>query len=286
VTPIGHLTEEQLSAVVEHEAGPAATGHLAACPECAARLSDWQASVDQLRVPVAVPVAAKEEAVAAALAASGDLLDATARFDDERARRAGRNERWKALSWVAAAAVVVAAAGFGLSHLSSSHSASTSSGASRATSPAPAVPAAPTSLTSPVPTAASSSGAALPQGTTSAGATHSPGLGIDFGTLTGPADVTQQVRVALARLNAAGPAALNPTARAPTTMAPAFGSESPNCAFPSSGPGSAAQGRLLLAGRAVYRSAPAVIYVVADGSARTAIVYQAANCRILLQVPV
>jgi hypothetical protein len=283
VTPIGHLTEEQLSAAVEHEADPAATRHLASCPECAARLSDWQASVDQLRVPVAVPVAAKAEAVAAALAASADLLDATARLDDERARRAGRNERWKALSWVAAAAVVVAAAGFGLSQLSSSPTESTSSTGSPATSPAPA---AATSRTSPAPTAVASSGSESVQGTAAASAAPSARPAIDLGTLTGPVDVTQKVRVALARLNAPGPAALNPTATGPTTTAPAFGSASPNCALPSSGPGSAAGGRLLLAGRAVYRSTPAVIYVVADGSNRTAIVYQADNCRTLLQVPV
>jgi hypothetical protein len=283
VTPAEHLTEEQMSAAVEHEAAPAVTGHLAACPECAARLSDWQASVDQLRVPVAVPAAAREEAVAAALARSGDLLEATARADDERARRAGWNERWKALSWVAAAAVVVAAAGFGLSQLSASQTESTSSGARPTTSQPTAGPA---SSTRPAPAAASSSGTASAQGPTAAGAAQSARPAMDLGTLTGPAEVTQQVRVALARLNTLGPAAMNPTATAPTTTTPAFGSASPTCALPSSGPGSAAQGRLLLVGRAVYRSTPAVIYVVADGSTRTAIVYQAADCRILLRVAV
>ncbi len=281
--PVEHLSEEDLSALVDGSpVGVEAAGHAAACPECAARLSRWQASRARLGEAVPVPAGARDAAVGAALGASGSMMDAIARLDDERARSRRGYERWKVLSRVAAAAVVMSAAGFGLSRLSSSSPKAASSAPAAAGSPTSSAASAgrgsgPSAQAGHGPAVGSAAGPAV-------GSAAGPAVGsappVSLGVLSGPADLTRAVRAALDSGSYQG-AGSSPTTGSFKTAEPAANAPA-LCRAPVVGTGS----HLLLVGDAVYQHTPAVVYVVQTGAARIATVYGDSDCRILLRTAV
>lgn len=280
----GHLTDEELSALVDRptrtdgaaNAGGEAAGHLAVCVECTARLALWRSSIDRLGAPVVVPADARAAAVAEAMEASADMLDRVARIEDQRRLERRRYERWKVLSRGAAAVVVVAAAGYGLSRVAA-HSGSSKAASDSASTAASARPSAGAS-------ARASAGASSPAGSGSSARPSVPSY--QFGTLTGVAGVERAVRSALAGFESPMAGGNGASAKATPTVGSSDQSSGSQCAPPTTNSGGSGSTRLLLVGHGVYRSTPAVIDVVQTGAVRTAIVYRASSCQVLARIAI
>ena len=273
-----HLTDEELSELVDGLAGPEVEGHVADCPSCAARLDGWRSVSARLAAlagsSASVPASARrDEAVAAAMAAKGgDAWSGIA---------TGGGRPWRSLrplSAAAAAVVVVAGIAVGVAHLDHGGAKSTRQAGG------------PTSVTS----------AAGPASASAAG----PAGRQSLGTLNGPASVATAVDRALrgaavapfapsaspaAGSGAAGPASSGAGAGSPVPArskpadVPAAGL-TPACPdtarlFPGVSP------QLLLAVDGVYNGTPAHVYAYQAGGIRRAVVVAANGCALLADVP-
>lgn len=273
--PERHLSDEDLSDLVDGMGGAEAEEHARECPSCGARLDGWSAMSRRLSGLASAgsgesgpagsvgsePAGRREEAVAAALAAGPP--------------RSARH--LKAFSALAAAAAVVIAVGFGVAHLAEGSGAKSASGTSSAASGS-----------------ASGSGSAggpgfpVASGTSASAAGSGGQVGSQLGALSGPA----AVKAAVDRmLGAAQPAAASPSFGA--EAGPAVGSSSSalspgtGAACPDTGrlfPGSSAQ--LLAKAGAVYRATPATVYVYRVGAGRRAVVVDQRTCAVLADVAV
>lgn len=242
-----HLSEEELSDLVDGQAGPDATQHAAECAACAARLDGWRSistGLASLRDRTPVPAGRRAEAVSAALDASGGA-----------GRRPGRYLR--PVSAAAAAAAVVVGIGFGLAELGHSGSVKSSS------------------------SAATTSGAAA------SGSRPGVPSAVNLGVLGGSTDVSAAVDRVLgsggfAKASAPGTAA-NSSGAASSEMTPSAGATS--CVdtgrlFAGSSP------RLILTAGALYRGTQSVVYVYQVGASRWAVVTDARTCAVLAEVKV
>lgn len=275
--PEGHLTEEELSDLVDGVAAREVVDHARHCPSCSARLDGWRATVAGLAAGVAVPADLRERAIAAALGSglegrAGESTPAGA-SPLPRGRRDGRQVRL--IGALAAAAVVVAAAGLALSHAGGSgggsvagtNAASHAAGSSAAAGPS------------------SGSGSAAAPG---AFAPAAPVREPDLGSVSGPSALAEALRPLLGRPQPtadSGSALTAPYPAGSPSSAAAAAPTTPGCP-PVDRLFAGAQPRLLLRATAVYRSVPAAVYVYQVGQQRRAVVVARSGCAVLAQVPV
>ena len=278
-SPGGHLTEEELSDLVDGVAAAGVVDHAHHCPSCSARLDGWRATVAGLATGVAAPPDRRERAVAVALErgregragvspSSGASPLSTGRWGGRRVRLVGA---------LAAAAVVVAAAGLALSQAGGSgggsvagtNAASRAAGSSAAAGPS---------------SGSGSSGAAAPGAFAPAAPVREP----DLGSLSGPSALAGALRPFLSRPQ--------PSADSGSALAGPYPTGSPSSAAaaapttlgcpPVDRLFAGAPSQLLLRATALYRSVPAAVYVYQVGQQRRAVVVALSGCAVLAQVPV
>lgn len=275
VHPDPHLSDEQLSDLLDGPGDPVTVEHLSACPACSSRLEGWAAVASALGAAVAIPPDCREAAVAAALA-GGSRAPAPAPVW----------MRGRVLGVVAAAAAVIVAVAVGLSQIGGSGGAhrTTASGSGSRSS----VSGAAGSVASPVtanlgpldgPGAVATAvdralGPAGPAaGSTGSGTSGSGTTGVSSATAAAPTASGSAVQ------GASGASAAS--AAAPVIAVPA---PAPACAAPTRlfAPGTT---QLLLEGPATYRGVAAEVFAYRVGSARRAVVLSRASCAVLAQVP-
>jgi hypothetical protein len=270
-----HLTASELSALIDGDSDVGPRSHIESCRSCEERLQTWRRSLGRL-ADVPVPPDLREQAVGAALASAAAPADGV-----EGPNAAKRRRHPGPVAWAAAAAMVVAGAGFGLSQLSGPvhHSAATSAS------------------TSPVVRGGASEGAAASTGgPPSAGSGGSEGSGsavagsasasnspapaapaADLGVVAGPAALVRVVDAALAGKQAV---------LGPSQGAAAPDSASGACPVPAGlFPAGDVPVRVLVAS-AVYQGRPATVAVWQAGGARRAVVFEGSRCALLAEVEV
>lgn len=243
-----HLSDEELSDLVDGSADAEVEDHAQVCASCASRLDGLRVVSQRLaglRATSTPHPVRRDEAVAAALDAAPTP------------RAPGRY--LKPLSGVAAAAAVIVAIGFGVAHAGHDQSEKT---ASNSGSPA-----------------SSSGPAGRPQAAAPAVST--------LGTLAGPSDVVSSVDRALSlsqsKSQLGGPATAGGSAAATANGAGA----APAVTCPDTDRIFGVQSaRLLLSADAVYQGAPARVLVYQVGSGRRAVVLDSRTCTVLAQVSV
>jgi hypothetical protein len=291
VTP--HLTDDELSDALDGRSSP----HVAVCAECSTRLEMWRAAQARLRAPVVVPESARDQAVAAVLAASGEAVGGRR----GRAARRGRGPARRLTgSWAAAAAVVVviaAVVGLGVGLAGQRHHRQVS---------ASSVPAAggpdlgavdgPSQLAAAVrrafPPGTSSSGGSTLGGSAGSGAVggssgsvsageETGGSGTAFGsagagTVPGPTG-----RPPAANGQRSASTTLAPAVITPATVSPPITLASGTCGLPRG-----TRGSIVFVGTVEYRTVPARVVLVQAGSAEQAIVQSESGCRLLAVVAI
>ncbi|HET6963891.1 MAG TPA: hypothetical protein VFH58_03905 [Acidimicrobiales bacterium] len=315
-----HLGDEDLSELVDGLGSPEAMTHVAACDSCQARRDQWRGNAARLRSPVVAPPGRREEAVAAALAAVGAGVGSeggTGGSGSIRSPggpgRAGREpgRRARTLAGLAAAAVVVAGAGVGLSQLhgSSRNSSSTASGGSAA---APSAASAGAGGAGGAPARSQAGSRALlslgpldstpalvaavdralsPSGPASSGAQSSGGAAAvtvpsaSSGTAeAGGGSTASSPTAGSVAVPSVGQAGANQFAPGPTVATPTTAPGS--CGVPARLFPSGSQPRLLMEATAEYRKVPAEVFVFQVGAGRRAVVLATADCAVLAQAAV
>jgi hypothetical protein len=272
---VRHLNEEELSDLVDGVGGAdgvpgeaadgVAADHVAACPECRARVDVRRRIRARLAAGGPVPEGRREEAVAAAMEAAPSFRGG---------RRPPRRRSGRALAGAGlAAAAAVAALAIGLTRTGGSGPAHVS-----------ARPPTTVARNSGVPTASGASGAAASGAASSVSAgSGSAGSGSSFGAAgpsaaapvesLGAIDSPQSLVAAVQRaLGSQQPVVPQPATR----YAPA------SCQVPPKDLGSA-NPPLLLQATAVYRSTPVVVYVYRVGNQRRAYGLDTRTCSLLVE---
>jgi len=270
VTHPGHLSDEELSDLVDGTGRPEVADHAAACAACSSRLDGWRVTVARLRLsaPSPAPAGAREAAVGAALAA----------VPFPALPEAGRRRRQWAAGLAAAAAVaglVVAGTqmvGIGHStHPTATRTATQAAGSSTTDRVRLGVLDSPQAVGTAVQRALSVR--SLVGGSSSADAS-SVAAGRGSGAVASGAQATSGAAGGVGPV----PATAAVPATAPVLATPALpdGCRLPGSVVPA---GSA----LLLAGDAVYRGVPAQVYAFWTGHQAVAVVIRQAGCALLAQ---
>jgi hypothetical protein len=266
VPPRPHLDVEQLSLVVDGQAGPETLAHTAACPECGARVDHWHRVRDAVAIP---PAAAPGDRRDAAIGAALEVFDARTKpaepaevVEVVEVAGAGRHRfrRLRPVAAVAAAAaalLLVVGLGVGLAHDNDHHTAATSS---RSPVSNPATPS----------TTGESASASNPSSAGVAGAAAPPS------TLGSFPDMAALVPVL--RSATAGPVEGASSSYSGTSSTPP-GARCRPAASAAAGVAPAAPPEL--AATLEYAGRPAVAYVYRAPATQVAVVLSEADCRLL-----
>jgi hypothetical protein len=257
-----HLTDEQLSSILDGRAGPEVLAHAQTCSQCAAEVTRWRRAHDWVASTPGATSQRREAAVQSALAVFDDQTKTSQRepfaiVEGARGHRRVRLSTRLGVALAAAAALLlVAGLGIAVTRSGPHHHAPVASGSAASTVPSA--------------NGSAASGASSAQPPSSSGSTATPVPAESLGSVPDSAALVPVLRARLGEARPSASAAPSPATGAPRCQ-PVAASES----------GVAATSVPDLAGVLTYAGTPAVVYAYPTPAGHTAVVLSAASCLLL-----
>jgi hypothetical protein len=258
-----HLTEDQLSSIVDGRAGPEVLAHAQTCLQCAAEVTRWRRAHDWVASAPGATSRRREAAIQSALAVFDDQTKTSQREPFAIVEGAGGHRRVRmsprlgvALA-AAAALLLVAGLGIAVTRSGPHHHAPVASGSTAAS-------------TVPSANASATTGASSAQPPSASGSAATPVPAESLGSFP---DTATLVPVLRARLGEARPGA---------SAAPSSSAGAPRCQpVAASETGVAATSVPDLAAVLTYAGTPALVYAYPTPAGHTAVVLSATSCLLL-----